>query len=62
MGRTYKFCNGCERRIDEILFEDGRCRGCRETAELKLTVAKGEYFTEEEYAEMDAMIPGREEY
>ena len=48
---TYSWCNGCSRRIADVLFKDGRCPGCRKDADRE--VARKELtFTDEEYEEM----------
>lgn len=56
MARVYHFCGGCDRRIAEELFSAGRCKGCHESAKLKLKKKvdhySDDYFTEEEYEEM----------
>ena len=58
MGRlekhTYSWCNGCSRRIADILFKDGRCPGCRDSYERRSSTKDLE-FTDEEYEEMGNM-------
>lgn len=58
--RTYRWCEGCERRIAEELFRAARCPGCHEDSKRKL-LKKEVAFTEEEYEAMGEMLPGRDE-
>lgn len=47
--RTYVFCNGCERRIDEELMKANRCRGCHADAKRKLLAKEKNFFEEDDY-------------
>lgn len=57
--RTYRWCEGCERRIAEELFRAARCPGCHDDAKRKLfNKTKEITFTEEEYEAMGDMNYG----
>lgn len=53
MKKVYRWCTGCERRIDESLFANGSCPGCIKERESSVAKkVKRQEFTEEEYEEM----------
>ena len=46
----YVFCNGCDRRMAEVLMTANRCKGCHNDAKRKL-LNREKKFTEEDYDE-----------
>lgn len=54
MENTYSWCPNCQRRIADVLFTSGKCRGCNDDERRSQPPAEVT-FTDEEYEEMGNM-------